>query len=158
MAKVNTGTKGLVWLVGFLLVAAVVAFGVAWAVSFIGGPTYYAVAMTDGTTYFGEVSRFPKLTISDPHTIQLVQQSEDPNDVGISLNPLRNSLWAPKTLELNRENVLFISKVGPDSQLEQALIASADLEGQPAAAPTGAAAPAPVPGSGVDETEVEAGN
>ncbi len=77
-------------------------------------PVYHAVYLNTGDMYFGELSRFPRLKLTNTWHLQ---QGQD----GISLNKFSDSAWGPNgTLKLNSEAVVWISRISDDSPLIQA--------------------------------------
>ena len=81
---------------------------------------YSAVVLATGDVYFGQVSYFPKMTLLDPYTIQAVEDPETPGQPSLQLLPLSEvSIWMPKKLVLNRDQVVSVSRVGEDSQVMQ---------------------------------------
>lgn len=78
---------------------------------------YYAVYLQTGDMYFGKLSRFPKLTLSD---IWYLQRNIDDEKGGFNLAKFSNAMFGPKDkIELNKENVVWISKLRDDSQVVQ---------------------------------------
>jgi len=81
---------------------------------------YSAVVLATGDVYFGQVSYFPKMILLDPYTIQAVEDPETPGQPSLQLLPLSEvSIWMPKKLVLNRDQVVSVSRVGEDSQVMQ---------------------------------------
>ena len=76
---------------------------------------YSAVFLKSGDMYFGKLSRFPKLTLSD---IWFLQVTTKDDQTGFNLAKFSNAVFGPKDrMEINRENVVWISKLADDSQV-----------------------------------------
>ena len=114
--KINL-TKFL-WLAIGLLVLVIVFLSIQYGLGpFKKADNYYAVALTSGDLYFGKLSWWSSLILSDVWFIQrnLAASSTEP---ALSLNKLTDVFWGPEDkVKLNRENVLMISKLRPDSQV-----------------------------------------
>lgn len=115
----KTKKEFLGWFVAGALLVLLLAGGAYYYMK--SASNYVAVALVNGEVFFGKISYFPKLTLSDVHTIQPVVDPENPGQTSAQIVPLASALWAPKNLQLNRDNVVFISKIGEDSQVMQAL-------------------------------------
>lgn len=71
--------------------------------------SYYAVYLQTGDMYFGKLSRFPKLILSDVWYLQ-----KDQN--GFSLAKFTNTVFNPQDkLEINRDKVIWIAKLQEES-------------------------------------------
>lgn len=76
---------------------------------------YYAVYLQTGDMYFGKLSRFPKLTLSD---VWFLQVSTQEDQTGFNLAKFSNVVFGPEDkMEINKENVVWISKLRDDSQV-----------------------------------------
>jgi len=83
---------------------------------------YYAVYLQTGDMYFGKLSRFPKLTLSD---IWFLQRSIDEEQGGFDLIKFSNAMFGPKDkMEINRDNVVWISKLRDDSEVVKFILQS----------------------------------
>jgi len=101
--------------VGFTIVALLLSGLYIWKIT---PRPYSAVVLTTGDVYFGKVSYFPMMTISDVYIIQATENPENPAQPSLQLLPLNTaSVWAPEELVLNRDQVVSVSKIGKSSQL-----------------------------------------
>ncbi|HUS50483.1 MAG TPA: hypothetical protein VMZ91_09980, partial [Candidatus Paceibacterota bacterium] len=76
---------------------------------------YYAVFLNTGDMYFGKISRFPRLALSDVWYLQRNIQEEQG---GFDLIKFSNVMFGPTDkMEINKENVVWISKLADDSQV-----------------------------------------
>ena len=102
---------GLILAIILLMVLVYISFGSR--VSRIENP-YYAVYLKTGDMYFGRLLRFPKLTLSDVWFFQTSVGEQG----GVDLIKFSNAMFGPKDkMEINRENVVWISKLRDDSQV-----------------------------------------
>lgn len=83
----------------------------------ISSSGYTAVHLEGGEVYFGKLSRFPRLTLSDVHTIQVIPDPKGINDSTVLIVPFNSAIWGPERLYLNRDKILYISEVSEDSQV-----------------------------------------
>lgn len=101
------------------LIVAIILLSVLVYVSFVNKvekqPTYHAVFLRTGDMYFGRLSRFPKLTLSD---VWFIQRNIDEEQGGFNLMKYSNAMFGPEDkMEINKENVVWISKLRDDSQV-----------------------------------------
>lgn len=110
MTKIN---KILLTLVVVLLVS--LGFVIFWQK--IGyGRSYYAVYISTGDLYFGKLSRFPKLALTDVWFLQKNNDAQNP----YGLSKFDKAFWAPEDkLYLNSKNIIWITEIKEDSQLTQ---------------------------------------
>jgi len=84
---------------------------------------YYAVFLRSGDMYFGKLSRFPKLTLSDVWYLQV--NTQENQQTGFNLAKFTNMVFGPKDkMEINKENVVWISKLRDDSQVVSFILQS----------------------------------
>lgn len=116
----NHLTKVL-WLAIGLLVLVIVFLSIQYGLGpFKKADNYYAVALTSGDMYFGKLSWWPSLILSDVWFIQ--RDSAATSTPALSLNKLTNVFWGPEDkIKLSRENILMIAKLRPDSQVVQTI-------------------------------------
>jgi len=83
---------------------------------------YHAVFLRSGDMYFGKISRFPKLTLSD---VWFIQRNIDEEQGGFNLMKYSNAIFGPEDkMEINKENVVWISKLRDDSQVVSFILQS----------------------------------
>jgi hypothetical protein len=112
MGKTKLYTIGLI----VAIIALCVLIYISWGnkISTVKKP-YYAVYLQTGDMYFGKLSRFPKLTLSD---VWLLQVSTQEDQTGFNLAKFSNVVFGPEDkMEINKENVVWISKLRDDSQV-----------------------------------------
>ncbi len=100
-----------------LVIVLAVAFGIVlyWQNGGFEQP-YYAVYLSTGDLYFGKLSHFPKLALTD---VWLLQKSNDAqNPYGITR--FDKAFWGPEDqLNLDSKNVVWTTELKADSQLVQ---------------------------------------
>jgi len=130
------------------LIVAIILLMVLVYVSFIDKTKvvknpYSVVFLNTGDMYFGKLSRFPKLTLSDVWFLQVSTQ-EDQTD--FNLAKFSNTIFGPKDkMEINKENVVWISKLRDDSQVVSFILQSKNAalqNSQPQAVPPTTLSPA----------------
>lgn len=78
---------------------------------------YWAVYLDSGDLYFGKLSNFPQLSLTDVWFLQSNLNNEE-NSFGIE--KLTNVFWGPKNqLYLNQENIIWKVELEDDSQVVQ---------------------------------------
>lgn len=103
-----------------LLIAVVIlliAFGVVlyWQKGGFEQP-YYAVYMTTGDLYFGKLSHFPKLSLSDVWLLQRNENSENP----FGITRFDKAFWGPEDeINVDSKNIVWTTKLKNDSQLTE---------------------------------------
>jgi len=86
---------------------------------------YSVVFLNTGDMYFGKISRFPRLALSDIWFLQVTTQEDQQS--GFNLAKFSNAVFGPKDkMEINRENVVWISKLADDSQVVSFILQSKD--------------------------------
>jgi len=87
--------------------------------------SYSVVFLRSGDMYFGKLSRFPKLTLSDAWYLQVTTQEDQ--QAGFNLAKFTNTVFGPQDkMEINKENVVWISKLSNDSQVVSFILQSED--------------------------------
>ena len=105
-----------------ILLLAIVILAIAIYISFGGKNVslkrpYYAVYLRTGDMYFGHLCRFPRLALTN---VYFLQQTQNKGKVGLSLQQFKKAAFSPEDkIELNRYNVVWITKLQPDSQVVQ---------------------------------------
>jgi hypothetical protein len=82
---------------------------------------YSVVYLTSGEVYVGKLSYFPSMTMTDAYLIQIVKDQEDPTKSSFQLAPLSKTIWSPKVLRINRNQVIFSGPIEDTSQVAQTI-------------------------------------
>lgn len=83
--------------------------------------SYSVIYLSSGEIYIGKLSTFPKLVLTDAYILQAAANPDDPANKTFQLAPLKEALWAPDKIYLNKENIIFTASIRPDSQIAQTL-------------------------------------
>lgn len=78
---------------------------------------YYAVYLSTGDLYFGQLSYSPKLSLQNAYLLQ-----RNPNDQQnpLSLQKFENAFWGPQDkIYINDDNIIWKAKLKKDSQVVQ---------------------------------------
>ena len=79
---------------------------------------YYAVYMTTGDIYFGQMDKWQKNTLKNVHLLRLTEDENNP----VVVESFTNSVWQPEgDLILNDDNIVWRAKISDDSQLTNIL-------------------------------------
>jgi hypothetical protein len=107
MSKIN---KILLVVITVLVVAIVL--GLLWYWRTYYGNQYYAVYLDTGDLYFGKLSTFPDLTLSNVWYLQRDSQGNN------SLSELIKAPWGPEgSIKINRDKIVWTAKLSDVSQL-----------------------------------------
>jgi hypothetical protein len=82
---------------------------------------YSVVYLTTGEVYIGKLTTVPDLQIKDIYIFQVVKDEKDPTKNTFKLQPLSEALFAPQSLHLVKDNVVFYGPLSPDSKIAQTL-------------------------------------
>ena len=123
MNKTNKILLVLVIILFLVLVGLVV-----WQ-KFYTTPSYWAVYLRTGDLYFGKLMRFPSFGLKNVYTVSVNQQdAQNP----ISLQRFANVFWGPEDyLKINRDEVVWMTKLNSDGQLAQLLKTNPNLLSPP---------------------------
>lgn len=104
-------------LVGAVLVLLLALVGVvAWREWFTESP-FYAVYLRTGDLYFGKLTRFPSFGLTQVYLLQVNRENQQNP---LSIQRFRDVFWGPEdTLTINRDDVVWFTKLRSDSQLAQ---------------------------------------
>ncbi len=86
-----------------------------------GNKGYSVIYLSTGEVYLGKISNFPRMTMKDGYILQIVKDATDPSKSSFQLNPLKEAVWSPTKLFLNRDQVLFYGPINKDSKVAQGL-------------------------------------
>ena len=107
-----------------ILVLAILAL----AVYFFGlnreNAEYSVVHLSSGELYVGHLSTFPHMRLTDGYLFQAVPDPVDPSKSTFQLSPLKDALWAPQYLSLNKDQVLFYGPLEETSRIMETIKAN----------------------------------
>lgn len=82
---------------------------------------YSIVYLSTGEVYIGQLAVFPDLQLKNPYILQVTKDATDPAKSNFQLQPIKDALWAPQSLHLIKDNVIFYGRLMSDSKLAQTL-------------------------------------
>lgn len=83
--------------------------------------SYSVVYLTTGEVYVGKLTTFPDFQLKDGYILQVAKDATDQNKTNFQLNPLKDALWAPQSLHLVKDNVVFYGPLMSDSKIVETL-------------------------------------
>lgn len=102
--------KKKIILVATIVVLVLLVAGIVWQVVRMSG--YYAFYLSTGDIYFGKLAYFSRYALRDPYYLRISSEEGGP----ISLERFQEAFWKPgQTLKFNPENIIWITKLDPDS-------------------------------------------
>jgi len=102
----------------FLLTVVIFSFFLFFSFS---SNSYYAVYTTNGDIYFGKLSYFPRLSLSDVYLLQIPKTAEKISPP--VLLHFSDAVWGPEDkIYLNEENIVWKAKVSDKNKLFSLLI------------------------------------
>lgn len=95
--------------------------------------SYYAVYLRTGELYFGKLSFFPSFKLKNVYLLQLNAQN---NQNPVSIQKLTNVFWGPEDyLKINKDNIVWYTRISPQSQLVSFFEGNLNPQQQPAPLP-----------------------
>lgn len=92
---------------------------------FWGEPKFYAVYLRTGDLYFGKLTKFPSYGLKQVYTIQVNPENQE---TPFTIQKFRNIFWGPEDfLKINRDQVVWVTKLNPQGQLAQLIKTNPDL-------------------------------
>lgn len=84
---------------------------------------YSVVYLSTGEIYIGSLSylSYPKFKFTDAYRLQLVKDPKDETKTNFQLAPLKDTLYSPKTLYLNPDQIVFYGPIEEGSSAGEAL-------------------------------------
>ncbi len=82
---------------------------------------YSIVYLTTGEVYIGKLTTFPDLQLKDSYILQVTKDEKDPSKNSFKLQPIKDALWAPKSLYLIKDNLAFYGSLSPESAIAKTL-------------------------------------
>lgn len=88
----------------------------------IGDKSEYSVVyLRTGEVYIGKLTTFPSLELKDAYIYQIAKDPNDSNKTNFQLQPVKEALWAPNSLHLIKENVIFYGPLSQGSSVAKTL-------------------------------------
>lgn len=84
---------------------------------------YSVVYLSTGEVYVGKLTTIPDLELKDGYILQVTKDATDATKSNFQLNPLNQALWAPQSLHLIKDNVVFYGPLSPTSKIAETIAA-----------------------------------
>ncbi len=105
-----------------LVVVVLVVAGLGFWVNKVNKNRGYSVVyLTTGEVYVGKLTTFPDLELKNAYILNIVKDTTDPTKSNFQLNPISEALWAPESMHLMREHIVFFGALLPGSKIAQTL-------------------------------------
>lgn len=114
--------KNIAIVVVLVLILIIVAFG-CWWYNAKHANDYSVVYLTTGEVYVGKLSTFNGFTLQDGYILQVTKDATDPTKTSFQLNPINQALWAPQSIHLIKDNVIFYGPLLPTSKIAETIAA-----------------------------------
>lgn len=82
---------------------------------------YSVIYMTTGEVYIGKLRTFPDFELTDAYLYQVTKDVADPTKSNFQIIPIKEALWAPKSMHLTKENVAFYGQLLPTSKIVETI-------------------------------------
>lgn len=103
-----------------VLVLAVVAVGLLIYRDYKDN-RYSVIYMTTGEVYIGKLRTFPDFELTDAYLYQVTKDADDSTKSNFQLIPIKDALWAPKSMHLVKNNVAFYGQLLPTSKIAETI-------------------------------------
>lgn len=111
-------------LIGVVILLLAILIAVVSMQLIFGKDDYYAVYLRTGDLYFGKLVRFPYFGIKNIYTLQATQDPQNP----LRIQKFSEVFWGPGDyLKLNRDEVVWYTKLDPKGQLYEVLTTNPNL-------------------------------
>ena len=111
----------LILVVGGSIAVAALSVYKPDAIKGIFNKSYTVVYLDSGEIYVGRLSAFPRLILRDAYVLQVVKNPDDATKNSFQLMPLKEALWSPQEIRLNKDHIIFTAPLNDDSQVVQSL-------------------------------------
>src|SRR3989344_2900556 len=111
-------------LVGVVIVLGAVLIALVGYQTLFAESAYSAVYLRSGDLYFGKIVRFPYFGLKNVYTLQATQDPSNP----LRIQKFSQIFWGPEDyLRLNREEIVWHTRLRSDSELRKLLEANPNL-------------------------------
>lgn len=114
--------KNIAIVVVLVLIVAALGF---WKYKAMNPSDYSVVYLTTGEVYVGKLATFPNLELKNAYILQVTKDPTDATKTNFQLNPVNQALWAPKSIHLVKDNVVFYGPLLPTSKIAETITAQA---------------------------------
>ena len=115
--------KKLIIAVAVLVIAAAGVMGSCLYTKWQMSKEHSVVYLSTGEIYIGKLSylSMPKFKLTDAYRLQAVKDATDETKTNFQLIPLKDTLYSPKKLYLNPDQVVFYGPIEEGSSAGEAL-------------------------------------
>ncbi|MCK5123063.1 MAG: hypothetical protein KAQ87_02855 [Candidatus Pacebacteria bacterium] len=115
--------KKLVIVVAVLVIAVAGAMGSCVYTKWQMSKEHSVVYLSTGEIYIGKLSylSMPKFKLTNAYRLQAVKDATDETKTNFQLTPLKDTLYSPKKLYLNPDQVVFYGPIEEGSSAGEAL-------------------------------------
>ena len=107
-----------------IVVVVLVVVGVGFWVNKVNTEAGYSVVyLSTGEIYVGKLTTFPDLELKNAYILLVIKDTTDPTKSNFQLNPVSEALWAPQSIHLVKEHVVFYGSLLANSKIAQTLTA-----------------------------------
>ena len=85
------------------------------------GAEYSAVYLTSGDIYIGRLATFPTMALRDGYFFRMVSNTDPKLGPNFELTPMKEFVWGPKVLNINRDQVLLTAPLSEESRVVKAI-------------------------------------
>jgi len=108
--------------IAIVVAALVVVAGVGFLINKnLKNNGYSVVYLSTGEVYVGKLTTFPDLQLKDSYILQVTKDVTDPTKNNFQLQPIKDALWAPKSLHLIKDNVVFYGPLMSNSKIAETI-------------------------------------
>ena len=105
-----------------LVIAVLVVVGISFLIYKNNKEQGYSVVyLSTGEGYVGKLTTIPDLQLENGYILQVIKDEKDPTKSNFQLQPIKDALWAPKTLHLVKDNVVFYGPLMSNSKIAETL-------------------------------------
>ena len=82
---------------------------------------YSVVYLTTGEVYVGQLTTFPDLELKNAYILQVAKDEKDATKTNFQITPVSEALWAPESIHLVKDNVVFYGPLLSTSKIAQTI-------------------------------------
>jgi len=116
--KMMMSKKNIAIVVVLVLIVIVLGF---WIYKASYPNEYSVVYLTTGEVYVGKLSTFPNMELTDAYILQVIKDEKDSTKNNFQLQPIKEALWAPRSLNLIKDNIIFYGPLLPTSKIAETI-------------------------------------
>lgn len=114
----NMSKKNIV----LVVVVVLVVVGLAFTINKNNQKSIYSVVyLSTGDVYVGELSMLPRMELKNGYILATAPDPADPEKSNFQLNPISEALWAPQSIHLIKDNVVFYGSLLSTSKIAETL-------------------------------------